>query len=548
MKRRITSFFLAICFIAALVPVLSTGVAIGSTYTQFDYSQKAVACRVKQRGSGTGDCGIASMASIEAYVNGLTGNSQAAYDAVFVKNNRSKYCNWSLCGYVAYKPSSFGGDMQKFYLSIYQQLAKGLPCIVYRSSPAHYSLVVAYRGTSSTFSTKDFLIMDVIINYSDTKCLMTMEEWLAKGSSTAPSQLVVRKTGVGAIQSSGSHYQENEPAASPSPTVSATPQPTPSPSAQPSASPAPETYTLTFDANGGAVSGKTKTVTLGKPVGTLPVPTRDGYRFKGWCNKADGSYFTADTTYNLKQNTTLTAVWEAEKPAHEHQYEMTSADAHPHVVYWICKECGDVMYTRETTRHSDCLTCQNTPSEWAKEEVEQAIVAELIPTTFQSKYATEITRGEFCNLIVNMLEQVQGKSIDEILAQRNLSINYSAFSDTKDKNILAAHALGIVNGCSAGKFNPNGMITRQEAATILVRICYSTDFSKLKATNPGYVDDNEIASWAKQGVYLVHQIVDPTSSKAVMQGNGQGKFEPLAPYSRQEAYLTILRVYNYSTH
>lgn len=541
MKRRIASFFLAACLIITLLPMISVGMAAGSTYTQYDYSQKAVACRVKQRGAGTGDCGIASMASVEAFLKGLTGNNQAAYDAVWEKNNRTNYCYWSQCGYASYTPSSFGGDMQKFYLAVYQQLAKGVPCIIRRSAPSHYSLVVAYLGNSSTFSPDDFLVVDVIINYSDTKCLMTMTEWLAKASGTAPVQLVVRTTGIGAFDTSGEKYDPEDPV----PTTSPSPQPSTSPSPEPSVSPVPETFTITFDANGGTVSTKSKTVTLGEPVGKMPTPVREGYIFKGWYNEMESTYLTADTTYDLEQDSILTAVWEKEAPVHTHQYEMDSDAAHPHAVYWICKECGDIIYTGGTTSRPECPICQDTPSTWAQGEVKRAIKADLIPDDLQCKYSYEITRGEFCRLIVNMMEKVQCKDIDEILAQNHVSINYNAFSDTKDKNILAANALGIVNG-SAGKFNPNGKITRQEAATMLVRMCCSTDFDLLDAVNPGYVDDDEIASWAKQGVYMVHQLVDPTTSKPVMQGIGQGKFAPLATYTRQEAYLTILRVYNYS--
>ena len=42
------------------------------------------------------------------------------------------------------------------------------------------------------------------------------------------------------------------------------------------------TYTLTFNANGGSVSPTSKTITYGSTFGTLPTPTRTGYTFAGW--------------------------------------------------------------------------------------------------------------------------------------------------------------------------------------------------------------------------------------------------------------------------
>ncbi len=50
-------------------------------------------------------------------------------------------------------------------------------------------------------------------------------------------------------------------------------------------------YTVTFDANGGSVSTRSKSVTYDEEYGTLPTPTRSGYSFNGWCTeKANSTY------------------------------------------------------------------------------------------------------------------------------------------------------------------------------------------------------------------------------------------------------------------
>ena len=43
-----------------------------------------------------------------------------------------------------------------------------------------------------------------------------------------------------------------------------------------------EQYTITFHANGGTTPVRSKTVTYGEKYGELPIPTREGYIFKGW--------------------------------------------------------------------------------------------------------------------------------------------------------------------------------------------------------------------------------------------------------------------------
>ena len=44
-------------------------------------------------------------------------------------------------------------------------------------------------------------------------------------------------------------------------------------------------YTVTFDPNGGTVDQTSKSVKYGEKYGTLPIPTREGYTFKGWNGK-----------------------------------------------------------------------------------------------------------------------------------------------------------------------------------------------------------------------------------------------------------------------
>lgn len=66
------------------------------------------------------------------------------------------------------------------------------------------------------------------------------------------------------------------------------------------------TYTLTFNANGGSVSQSTKTVTYGQAYGTLPTPTRDGYAFTGWY---ESSTKVTDSTITGVGNKVLYAHW-----------------------------------------------------------------------------------------------------------------------------------------------------------------------------------------------------------------------------------------------
>ena len=73
------------------------------------------------------------------------------------------------------------------------------------------------------------------------------------------------------------------------------------------------TYTVTFDANGGSVSPTSKTVTSAAPYGTLPTPTRNGYTFTGWywhVGSNGGAIITSDTKVTATSDHTLVAHWE----------------------------------------------------------------------------------------------------------------------------------------------------------------------------------------------------------------------------------------------
>ena len=71
------------------------------------------------------------------------------------------------------------------------------------------------------------------------------------------------------------------------------------------------TYTVTFDADGGTVSPATKTVTFGQEYGVLPTPTYTGHIFGGWFD-SDNNPITSDVVVRTADNHTLTAVWTIE--------------------------------------------------------------------------------------------------------------------------------------------------------------------------------------------------------------------------------------------
>ena len=71
-----------------------------------------------------------------------------------------------------------------------------------------------------------------------------------------------------------------------------------------------DVYTVTFDANGGALSTNTKDVTNGSSFGILPTPTKSGYVFDGWYSDSElTNEITENSVVDLNGNIILYAKW-----------------------------------------------------------------------------------------------------------------------------------------------------------------------------------------------------------------------------------------------
>ena len=70
-------------------------------------------------------------------------------------------------------------------------------------------------------------------------------------------------------------------------------------------------YTLTYNPNGGSVSPTSKSLTYNSAYGTLPTPTRKGYAFTGWFTAASGGTKVSESTKMGTGNITIYAHWKA---------------------------------------------------------------------------------------------------------------------------------------------------------------------------------------------------------------------------------------------
>lgn len=123
-----------------------------------------------------------------------------------------------------------------------------------------------------------------------------------------------------------------------------------------------------------------------------------------------------------------------------------------------------------------------------------------------------VTRAEFSKMISLAL---------------NLSGGNASFTDVSDSDWFAKYVFGvaekgIVLG-SDGKFRPNDVITRQDAAVMIFRA-----YGKAQNASEAFEDDGEISEYAKEAVYSL-------CSQGIIKGYEGNTFRPLGNLSRAEA-------------
>ena len=182
------------------------------------------------------------------------------------------------------------------------------------------------------------------------------------------------------------------------------------------------------------------------------------------------------------------------------------------------------------------------PSDWAYEEVLLADEMQLIPTMLMDRYTEDISRIDFTRLLIFGIEQYTGKTYNELLE----SEGYAAvsFTDTNDLDVRLAAGLGIVKGVGNNRFNPEGGIRRQEAATMLYRAGQYLGISRDISQDDRFTDALQISDWAEEAVDYVSEVIDTSNNKAVMEGMENGSFSPDSAYTREQAMITLKRLLN----
>lgn len=175
-------------------------------------------------------------------------------------------------------------------------------------------------------------------------------------------------------------------------------------------------------------------------------------------------------------------------------------------------------------------------SDWALNELAEADKLGLIPDSLKNADLTKpITRAEFAAVSV--------KAYEALSALKATPVADNPFKDTSDIEVLKAYKVGITTGTSSTTFEPNTLLNREQAATMLTRVYkkvaisgwemskdadFAETFNAMFTMPAPFADDKDISDWAKPSVYFM-------SANGIINGVGNNTFAPKATTAAQEA-------------
>lgn len=175
------------------------------------------------------------------------------------------------------------------------------------------------------------------------------------------------------------------------------------------------------------------------------------------------------------------------------------------------------------------------PSDWAVSEVKQARKYGIVPAfSDHPRYTDSITREQFAELAIRVAAVAANTYPD--------ATDTVTFSDCDNINVLAAAAIGIVNGVGDGKFDPKTTTNREQIAAMVARtIDYlegvlDIDLTPNAPDIAGFADKGDVSDWAADSVGIL-------AANGIMMGTSATELSPKSPCTVEQSIVLMERVY-----
>lgn len=219
---------------------------------------------------------------------------------------------------------------------------------------------------------------------------------------------------------------------------------------------------------------------------------------------------------------------------------ISSADTISEYTYTLPKTSGTVELDIEYMPRIERLIVpkfRDLSNHWAKESIEKLYSLGILDD--QSNFFSPNTPMQRYDFAIAMGKAIDLRVLEE---KKSKTPSTSFFKDVKrtakDYNYLkAAVDKGVIKGVTSNTFDPQGFLTRQQAAAILVRALGLEG----KAPDPGYKtnykDDYKISDYARDSIYVISEL-------GLMTGSN-GSFNPKQNLTRAQAAAIMTRFLEY---
>lgn len=290
-----------------------------------------------------------------------------------------------------------------------------------------------------------------------------------------------------------------------------------------------DTYALTITAGtGGSITtGSNGNYEAGTTIALVAQPN-SGYSFKGWASTNNGIFVNdknASTTFTMPANeTTIIATFTyvgSSDSGNNGGGENTTPKPTP-----TPKPTEPVEPTKPETSK---VEFSDIADHWAQASINKAgelgFVIGYKDGTFKPNGT--VTRGEFASMLSRALN----------LDTTDSSLNFTDNGKTPawaQPFIQAVANAGFISGYEDGTFRANNKLTRTELVVIIVR---ALDLEINPDAKLMFDDADQIPEWAKP-------YIATAAEAGLVEGNGDGKFNPNGSSSRAEAVTLLLAMLN----
>ncbi|WNX83118.1 InlB B-repeat-containing protein [Agathobaculum sp. NTUH-O15-33] len=290
-------------------------------------------------------------------------------------------------------------------------------------------------------------------------------------------------------------------------------------------------YTVTFDGNGGALTGAASVRGKWGAAVTAPTATREGYTFEGWLPAFSGTIPQADATYQAQWKTNsgggtgggdsgggggaggggggATGPVEPDKPGTD-DAGFTPCDG------------GESCPTKGTF-------LDNPYGSWYHNYVDYVFTNGLMKGVSSDRFAPDetLTRG----MLVTILYRMAGSPAVS---------GASPFADVAEGKwytdaILWATQTDVAGGYGNDRFGPDDPITREQTAAILYRYAVLKGFdTDGREELSSFTDANEVSAWAREAMQWCVQ-------KSLITGRTEQELAPAGTATRAEIAAILSR-------